>query len=195
MFLILWNLNTIGLYLLGDTTEAKDITVSRIGSKDDADIGSEYRFDIGYTYIVDGVSYRGINTGVRGPRLGPNYNRVVYYYPFAPKINSLFANEATSIGTVLATGFGLLLLVLALLPDYRKKVDSTSVMDTAPRPVTMAWLMEHTQDYDDRLEEYYQQGWDKNDPSWQCSCGKWNTDPYCKACGKPKCSSAKTTTK
>ena len=52
----------------------------------------------------------------------------------------------------------------------------------------MAWLMEHTQGYDDRMEEYYQRGWDQNDPSWQCKCKKWNTGSFCEACGSSRVS-------
>ena len=191
VFLLLWNINTIGLYLLGDVAPAYDIQASRLGSKDDASVGREYRFNISYHYKVDGVEYDGMNTGVRGPRLGPNYDKTVHYYPFAPRISSLFAEDAISVGTLLTTGFSLALIALAVIPrrkeNTKMKRKRGSVPDEQPEQrVTMAWLMEHTDGYDDTLEEYYQNGWDKGDPSWECECGKWNTENFCEACGRQR---------
>lgn len=118
--MLLWNVNTIGLYLLGDVAPAYDIQASRIGSKDDASVGHEYRFNISYHYKVDGVEYDGTNTGVRGPRLGPSYDKTVHYYPFAPRISSLFADDAISVGILLTTGFSLALIAMAVIPRRRE---------------------------------------------------------------------------
>ena len=120
-FLLLWNINTIGLYVLGDVTTAYNVKAARIGSKGDASIGREYRFDIRYTYIVDGVEYDGLNTGVRGPRLGPDYDKTVHYYPFAPGISSLFAEDAVSAGILLTSVFSLTLILFAMIPHKTKQ--------------------------------------------------------------------------
>lgn len=122
VFLLLWNINTIGLYILGDITPAYNIHAARIGSKDDASTGHEYRFDVSYTYNVDGVEYAGLNTGVRGPRLGPDYDKTVHYYPFAPGISSLFAEDAASAGILLASVFSLVFILLATIPHKTKQV-------------------------------------------------------------------------
>ena len=189
VFLLLWNINTIGLYLLGDVAPAYDIQIARIGSRGDASVGREYRFDVSYRYRVNGVEYDGLNTGVRGPRLGPSYDKSVHYYPFAPRVSSLFAEDAISAGILLTTGFSLALILLAAIPrkKERSKVKQRYASEPYAQPerrVTMAWLMEHTDGYDDTLEEYYQNGWDVGDSSWQCRCGKWNTENFCEACGK-----------
>ena len=190
VFLLLWNINTIGLYLLGDVAPAYDIQASRLGSRDDASVGREYRFNVSYHYKVDGVEYDGLDTGVRGPRLGPNYDQTVHYYPFAPRVSSLFAEDATSAGILLTTGFSLALILLAAIPRKKERTNVKQRIASEPyaqpeQRVTMAWLMEHTDGYDDTLEKYYQNGWDVGDPSWQCRCGKWNTENFCEACGKP----------
>lgn len=52
--------------------------------------------------------------------------------------------------------------------------------------VTLAWLMENTEEYDDSVEAYYQNGWDKDDPSWQCTCGHWSDGAFCPHCGEAK---------
>jgi hypothetical protein len=52
--------------------------------------------------------------------------------------------------------------------------------------LTLAWLMENTEDYDECVEEYYQNGWDKDDPSWQCECGHWSDGDFCIHCGQAK---------
>ncbi len=191
VFLLLWNINTIGLYLLGDVAPAYDIQALRLGSRDDASVGHEYRFNISYHYKVGGVEYDGTNTGVRGPRLGPSYDKTVHYYPFAPRISSLFAEDAMSFWILLTTSFSLVLIALAVIPRRKEKTKMKWKRDSVPdeqpeQRVTMAWLMEHIDGYDDTLEEYYQNGWDKDDPSWECECGKWNTENFCESCGRAR---------
>ena len=127
VFLLLWNANTISLYLLGDVAPAYDIIVTRIGSRDEVSVGKEYRFNVSYTFQVDGVEYSGLDTGVRGPRLGPDYDTTVHYYPFAPRISSLFAEDAVTVGILLTSGFSLALVLLAVIP--RKKKDKKSKGD------------------------------------------------------------------
>lgn len=193
IFILLWNANVIGLYILGDVTPAYDIKLTRFVSRDDTTVGTEYRFDISYHYRVDGKDYYGLNTGIRGPFYGPSYDRSVHYYPFAPKISSLFAESAFSIGMLLACGLGIALIFLGVVPNKRREkvaknveVAGPEVDFTSETPVTMAFLMEKTNGYDDELEEYYHNGWDKNDPSWQCKCGKWNEYNFCESCGRSK---------
>lgn len=107
--------------------------------------------------------------------------------PFAPSINSLFAESAASSGMLLSSGFWLAFILVSVIPCKKKRrkkavkpaddAEPEADFDGEP-PVTMARLMEHTDGYDNRLEEDYQNGWDKNDPSWQCGCGKWNTGNF-----------------
>ncbi len=125
VFLLLWNVNTIGLYLLGNIVPAYDIKVSRIGSKGDTSVGREYRFDIRYHYKVDCVEYDGLNTGVRGSRLGPSYDHTVHYYPFAPRVSSLFAEDAASVGILITTGFSLALILVAVIPRNKANRNDT----------------------------------------------------------------------
>ena len=189
--LLLWNMGTIGLYLLGEVAPAYDIQVSRLGARDDASVGREYRFNISYHYKVDGVEYDGLDTGVRGSRLGPDHDNTVHYYPFAPQISSLFAEDAMSVGILLTIGVSLVLIALAVIPHKKNNTKTKRKRDPVPdeqskQRITMTWLMEHTDGYDDTLEEYYQNGWDEDDPSWECACGKWNTENFCEACGAAK---------
>lgn len=195
LFILFQSANKSCLNILGDVAIAYDVNVVCRGSKDDTIEEKKWRFDISYSYSVDGVEYDGVDAGVRGPRLGPKYDLTVHYYPFAPQISTLFAEEATGAGIIITVAFGILFLLIAVVP--RKKAASRLIIKTkiddsglenyvdldGVEPVTMAWLMENTSDYDDRLEEYYQNGWDKNDSSWQCRCGKWNTNNFCKQCG------------
>lgn len=53
--------------------------------------------------------------------------------------------------------------------------------------LTMARLMtSNFENNDEAGEAYYSNGWDKDDPSWQCDCGFWNEENYCGNCGKSK---------
>lgn len=115
-FLILWNANSIGLKLLGKTTTAYNVQLIRVGTRDDSSVGTEYRFNANYSYKVNGKEYNGLDTGIRGPRLGPKYKKIVYYYPFAPQVSSMFVSDITSPGIILTSSFGIILILVAVIP-------------------------------------------------------------------------------
>lgn len=184
--LLLWCINTIGLYLFGEATTAYDINISHLGTRRDTAVETEFRFNVSYHYMVDGKEYDGLDTGLRGPRLGPDIDGTVHYYPFSPNISSLSAEDALTVGMVIAMLFDIGLIAVAVVPRKKKKIsDAIDIAEVLEEnnPVTMAWLMEHSEGHDDSVEEYFQNGWDQNDPSWECSCGKWNTENFCEHCG------------
>ena len=200
VFLLLISAHNICLYYFGVETKVYDLKVTRLGSKGDSDVDTKWRFSLSYSYMVDGVEYDGLDTSIRGPWLGPKHDMTVHYYRFAPRISSLFAEDAAGAKVLILIGFGLALFLVAVVPRKKKRTEKVPDLGygTAPNaqvqeadfdsdtPVTMAWLMEHTDGYSDKLEKYYQNGWDKNDPSWKCECGKWNTENFCEACGRQR---------
>ena len=55
------------------------------------------------------------------------------------------------------------------------------------KKVTMAKLMtSNYENADEVTEAYYNNGWDKDDTSWQCDCGFWNDMGKCINCGNKK---------
>ena len=200
IFIILASLYSPALYLFGGETAAYDITPSLRKTERDGD--KEYY--VSYSYTVNGKEYNGTdNVRVESSKTSPSYDKTVHYFAFAPGISSLYAEDALSVWTLFLFALGVGLILFIAIPKKKEKTkkrgntaESAGAKKATPepskvdwdgdKPVTMAYLMEHTDGYDDNLEKYYQNGWDKNDPSWQCTCGKWNTENFCEKCGKPR---------
>lgn len=195
--------NDVALGIVGKTAVAT-VSVRRVGGSDDGYApANQYTWSIDYTFNANGKEYSG-HTQHRGSAIGVDYDREVHYYAFAPWINSLDADPVPGLKTLVYVGLGVLLLVVMNRPKKKtaKAPQGKGKSPKIPIPaddwlqkglqecggdrITMAWLMENTTDYDDRVELYYQNGWDKGDPSWQCPCGKWNDKAFCSNCGQPR---------
>lgn len=204
VILILIALSEVVLGFIGDTAVA-NVSTRRTGYADTgAPPNRQYEWSIDYSFNVNGKKYNG-TTSAKGNAMSVEHGNIVYYYSFAPFINSINAKDVPGIFNFIMIGLGILLLVVMnksnkkskkqkkkeKLSAYNNKIQEKNIIEKGinercGEKVTMAWLMENQTEYDDSIEEYYQNGWDENDPSWQCSCGKWNEGDYCINCSFPK---------
>lgn len=188
----------VSLYYFGNTSPAT-VHTDRFGGSLDSAPSNQYEWSVDYTFYADGKEYSGHQT-VRGSAINVKHDNEVHYFKFAPWINSLYA-KPLNIGTFVMIGLGVLLIAVmnksskkhnesrmtsAAHNKFKKKPPYENDAETDKNRVTLAWLMENTTDYDDRIEEYYQKSWNIGDPSWQCGCGKWNEDNFCSKCGNKK---------
>ncbi|HBL83454.1 MAG: hypothetical protein A2Y17_04160 [Clostridiales bacterium GWF2_38_85] len=201
ILLIFIAINEVALGIFGKTAIATVSTRRVGGSNNNEPPERQYDWSVDYSFMVDGNEYNG-HTTHKGSAMSVNYDNQVHYYSFAPIINSIDANAIPSFGTFIMIGLGIFLLIIMNADPKKKKriaipsLNKTTKTVKAPsnenceqakdERVTMAWLMKNTTDYDDSVEEYYQNGWDINDPSWQCECGEWNEKEFCTKCGEHK---------
>lgn len=120
----------------------------------------------------------------------------IRYLKAFPYINNLeklvsFERELDLVYSFLALAFfSWLFCFINGIGGKRKKAEQSFAEPGYPKPggrITMAELMEkgHT-DYDALVEEYYAQGWDKDDPSWKCICGHWSDGLFCQSYGRKR---------
>ena len=190
--LILWALSDAALRLFGAQAPAV-VHVRRVGGADvSRPPDAQYQWSVDYTFYVNGRLYQG-HEAARGSAVAVGHSDTVRYFPFFPQIHSLSSDEPAVLGFFVSAGLGVL-LVAAMNPGRKKtraaakagrSAISPGLRASGGKPATMAYIMTHAEDYDDSLEEYYQNGWNVDDPSWQCRCGMWNEGRYCAACGLP----------
>ena len=195
ILMLLIALNDISLNILGRSAVATVSTRRTGGANTGAAPERQYTWSIDYTFTADGKEYAG-STSAKGSAMSVEHGNVVKYYSFAPFINSLEAGGSPWLSSIIMGGLGVLLIVVMNGPKKKTKLRRKAVkkepniiergVKECGGKVTMSWLMNNNSEYDDSIEEYYQNGWDKDDPSWQCSCGKWNDKEYCSSCGLPR---------
>ena len=144
--LILWAINDIGLVMWGEKAPVADVNTSRTGGSDsNQPPEKQYRWSVSWTFYVDGKEYTGSAT-VRGSAIGVKHGRTVYYYPFAPKINSLYAKDGIGLGTVLLVALGLFLIIIV----NKKPKENNRFKGKTEKQVES-----EMKTYDDSVEEFY----------------------------------------
>ncbi|SDZ12213.1 hypothetical protein SAMN05660462_01923 [Proteiniborus ethanoligenes] len=198
--------STIVLYIFGErTTAIIDGTSQRIENR------KEYqnlttRYSIAYHFTVDGKEYHNTvfyNSGMRETTIVGQGDEIrtihIRYLKIWPRINNLeklvsFENPFNLFYRIVSIIFLIIifLIVIGVLGRKRKKRSKELTEDLilqnksrTNKPLTMAKLIEEDHDnYDELIQIYYEQGWDKSDPSWQCTCRHWNDGNFCMYCGK-----------
>lgn len=192
VILLLWILLDWVLLFFGSVTPASSVSTGRIGGRESGMPSDQsYKWSVRYTYFVDGKEYAGYCTAM-GSSYGVRRDSTVHYLPAAPWISSLYVEDAFSLGTLaaFAVGAGLIFIVNSPPKGQRKARNPEKVTSMLrserqrSRRITMAWIMQNVPAGDDSVEEYYANGWDRGDPSWKCTCGKWNTGAFCVHCGR-----------
>lgn len=117
----------VGLTVIGKTATATVTTKQYNDSPDfNEPIELQYKWKVSWTFTADGKEYSG-SDNVKGSATNVIHGNTVYYYPFAPQINSLYAKDAAGVGTVVLTVLGLLLIIIANRKTKKSKSAGGSV--------------------------------------------------------------------
>ena len=121
--LILLALQDFSLFFFGKTAVA-DVKTRRVGGERDG-LGNDkrYSWSVDYTFPADGRTFEGHTTRL-GSATSVAVSRTVYYYPFAPFLNSLEDTVRPNWGQPVTLAAGAFLLVAM---NRRKKTKRTSV--------------------------------------------------------------------
>lgn len=145
--LILWAVNDIGLVAIGNTTKTTDVQTARIGgASSNEPPDKQYKWSVSWTFSVDGEEYNGSAT-VRGSAVSVKHGSTVYYYPFAPQINSLYAKDGIGFGTAALVVVGLFLIIF---------INKQPKKNTRFKGKTEKQIESEMTDLDTSVEEFYQ---------------------------------------
>jgi len=87
--LILMAVSNLSLYFFGERTYAK-VSARRVGGADDNYAATQrYEWSLDYTFKDRGGKTHNGHTTRRGSDMGVKAESTVYYFPFAPFVNSL----------------------------------------------------------------------------------------------------------
>lgn len=148
--LILMAVGNLSLFFFGESTTA-NVTTRRYGGADNGrPISQRYEWSVDYSFSdKEGKPHSG-HTNRRGNDLGLKVENTVYYFPFAPFINSLENEAEPNIGQPFLLGIGTLFLFV-----MNKKKEKTSrsfkVVTTPTGKIDVPSL----NDYDDSVEEVF----------------------------------------
>ncbi len=195
----------MGIYIISTMVALNLFGVKSMATLDGTDMTYEdrrgdkdlmHRITVSYHFYVHGkkyhntVVYRSGETLIKLMGTSKHGNINIRYLRAFPYISNLekqvrFERKSDFFYSLLAIVFlsYLFCFVNGIISSTQKK--SKGVNSFGSRRITMAKLMEngHTE-YDELTQEYYEQGWNKDDPSWKCDCGHWNDSLFCHSCGR-----------
>lgn len=120
--LILVAARDVWLVVIGKAATATVTTEQYDDSPDfNEPIELQYKWKVSWTFTVDGKEYSGSRTA-KGSATAVRHGNAVFYFPFAPQINSLDADESVGVTTIILTGLGILLI--AVVNAKRKKSET-----------------------------------------------------------------------
>lgn len=150
--LILMAVGNVMLFFFGENSMAKVSTRRYGGAEDNRPANQRYEWAIDYTFKdLEGNSHSG-HTNRRGSDMSVKVENEVYYFPFAPNINSLKSEAVPNIGQPLVIGIGILLLFV-MNRKKKKTSDKFKVATTSSGEIDIPDL----NDYDDSVEEVFQE--------------------------------------
>ncbi len=121
--LILLALQDFSLFFFGKTAVA-DVKTRRVGGERSGAVNDKrYSWSVDYTFPADGRTFEGHTTRL-GSATSVAVSRTVYYYPFAPFLNSLEDTVRPNWGQPVTLAAGAFLLIVM---NRRKKTKRTSV--------------------------------------------------------------------
>lgn len=197
-------ISIMGFYVVGSLVALHFFGEQTVATLDGAHMVSEdprgdkdlmYRITISYHFHKDGKEYHNSVVYRSGETLsrvvgdkGPRTVRIRYLEAF-PYINNLETRVNLGARDLVFSfaAMGLLAWFFCLIngigqarPNGRQELQSTS-----GERITMSQIMNHRGgDYDESVQEYYEEGWHKDDPSWRCRCGHWSAGLFCPSCGR-----------
>ncbi len=187
----------VALHFFGEQAVAilDGADMMRIDARGDKDLMN--RITVSYHFYQDGKEYRNSVVYRSGEILtrfvGHEGLRTVNirYLEAFPYINSLEKLVDLSgldlVYSLAAMGFfvWVFCIINGIGGKSKKSDDSRELQRPGMERITMAQLMNHKgADYDELVQAYYAEGWDKKDPSWKCRCGHWSAGSFCPSCGR-----------
>lgn len=134
------------LFFFGATTAA-DISARRQGGANDgATPNRRYKWSVGYTFVDQHGSVNQGHTMLLGSDTAVYTGEMVYYFPFAPYINTLEADARPGFGQPLYVAAGLFLI--RIINKKKKSSETNKTVKSRHHPTGLT-------DYDDSVEEQF----------------------------------------
>ncbi len=151
--LILLAISNIALCFFGNSTNA-NVNKRRVGGADDnRPANQRYEWSVDYTFTdKEGKTHEG-HTTRRGGDNSVTVERTVYYFPFAPFVNSLESEVRPNIGQLVYIALGVFLL---LLMNSKKKKEKSRFKAVKNKNGEID--VPELNDYDDSVEEVFHDG-------------------------------------
>ena len=99
------------LFFFGEKTGVLDLNTRRVGGADNGrTVSARYEWSVDYTFKDGNDEVHSGHTTRRGNDLSVKTDSIVYYFAFAPFINSLESDAEPNLSQLLYTGIGAFLL-------------------------------------------------------------------------------------
>lgn len=143
------------LFFFGETAYANVVTRRVGGSNDNSLVEYRYEWSLDYTFTDKNGEQRSGHTTRRGSDMSVKIDNKVYYFLFAPAINSLESETKPNVSQLVLVGFGVLLIYVMNSKKSKsnkgsknksKKKDSTNNYNVINEEIEI-------HDYDDSVEE------------------------------------------
>lgn len=168
IILILMAIGNLLLFLVGDTAVAKVSTRRYGGERQGAVNDKRYTWYIDYTFQAgNGRTYEGHLTKL-GSATSVTVKRTIYYFPFAPFLNTTEDSAEPNLGQIAMIAAGIFCLVVM------NRQSKTTKGLPVRQPVT---------DYDDSIEKCFYMEDDMNKFCTKCGTPLSAEDQFCPNCG------------
>jgi hypothetical protein len=175
--LILMALGNLLLFILGDTATAAVTTRRYGGERPGAVNDKRYTWYVDYTFTAaDGKLYEGHLTKL-GSATSAQTSKTIYYFTFAPFFNTPEDTAEPNLGQLVMLAAGVICLyVMNRKPKVSARVKIPVQAGRSAGPAIS--------DYDDSVEEYYQQEDDMKQYCTHCGSELPAGTRFCRNCGQ-----------
>lgn len=171
--LIFMSVSNLLLFFLGETATAAVETRRYGGERFNAPNDKRYSWYVDYTFRAeDGVLYEG-HLSKLGSATSVKVDNTIYYFPFAPFINTTAETAGPNFGQLVLFGAGVLLITAM---NQRRRPRRTKAV--APRARTLT-------DYDDSVESTFYEEVEMSNFCTSCGAPLEADARFCTACGTP----------
>lgn len=171
--LIFMSVSNLLLFFLGETATAAVETRRYGGERFNAPNDKRYSWYVDYTFRAeDGVLYEG-HLSKLGSATSVIVDNTIYYFPFAPFINTTAETAAPNFGQLVLFGAGVVLIAAV---NQRRRPRRTKAV--APRARTLT-------DYDDSVESTFPEEVEMSNFCTNCGAPLEADARFCTACGTP----------
>ncbi|MHB8963823.1 MAG: zinc ribbon domain-containing protein, partial [Saccharofermentanales bacterium] len=168
MILILMAIGNLLLFFFGDTAQAVVSTRRYGGERQGAVNDSRYTWSVDYSFEADnGTVYEGHLTKL-GSATSVSVDRTIYYFPFAPFLNTPEDSAEPNFGQLAMMAAGAFCLI---------------VMNKRPAGPASRPVRHELSDYDDSVENYFCKEDTMNHFCTKCGSALSADARFCPACG------------
>lgn len=176
IILILMAVGNLLLFIIGIKTTAAVTTRRYGGERQGAVNDKRYTWYVDYTFrAIDGKAYEGHMTKL-GSATSVSVSKTVYYFSFAPFLNTTEDTAEPNIGQLAMIAAGVYCLVVM---NNRKSRQSTAVAKNK----TQRNIIPKITDYDDSIESIYNAEVPMNQFCMQCGNALSANTRFCPVCG------------